>query len=64
MDEIPVPVYPKDEETQSASQAESNSSPAPSSNSLKQIWCLEPGGTDQPGVLWAGHDTWRTISVE
>ncbi|MFC3078317.1 WD40/YVTN/BNR-like repeat-containing protein [Phenylobacterium terrae] len=22
--------------------------------SLKLIWCLEPGGADQPGVLWAG----------
>lgn len=22
--------------------------------SLKLIWCLEPGGVDEPGVLWAG----------
>lgn len=22
--------------------------------SLQQIWCLEPGGADEPGVLWAG----------
>ncbi len=22
--------------------------------SLEQIWCLEPGGADQPGVIWAG----------
>ena len=21
---------------------------------LQQIWCLEPGGADQPGVVWAG----------
>lgn len=42
--EIAVPVYPP--------------KPAGSSDtadwSLKQIWSLEAGGPDQPGVLWAG----------
>lgn len=28
--------------------------PPPKPASLTEIWCLEPGGDDQPGRLWAG----------
>ena len=28
--------------------------PPPSPPTLKQLWSLEPGGSDQPGRLWAG----------
>ncbi len=28
--------------------------PEPKAPSLRQIWCLETGGPDQPGLLWAG----------
>lgn len=38
-----VPVYPKAEETADGE-----------AKSLAEIWSLEAGGPDQPGVLWAG----------
>lgn len=41
--EVGVPAYP-------APVAGSDEKP----DTLDQIWCLEPGGADQPGVLWAG----------
>lgn len=42
-EEIPPPVYPRQPDD------------APGSpGSLSLIWCLEAGGTDQPGTLWAG----------
>ncbi len=42
--EIPAPRYPD--------KPEGESDPTPWS--LQQVWCLEPGGADEPGVLWAG----------
>ncbi|MDX2226309.1 MAG: exo-alpha-sialidase [Verrucomicrobiae bacterium] len=42
--EIACPAFPKVENPDA-------SDPAPS---LGQIWCLETGGTDQPGFLWCG----------
>jgi ligand-binding sensor domain-containing protein len=41
--EIQAPAYPKAEEEEKEG--------APS---VKQIWCLEAGGADRAGVLWAG----------
>ena len=41
--EVQAPAYPKAEE--------SAKEEAPA---VKQIWCLEAGGADRPGVLWAG----------
>ena len=43
-EEIGTPAYPP--------QPESSTDKTPWK--LLQIWCLEPGGQDQPGVLWAG----------
>ncbi|MCP3978260.1 MAG: exo-alpha-sialidase [bacterium] len=40
-DELDAPSFP----------AESGEADAPSTH---QVWALEPGGADQPGVLWAG----------
>lgn len=41
--EVTAPAYPKaDEEVKEASPA------------VKQLWCLEAGGADRPGALWAG----------
>lgn len=48
--EIAVPAYP-------TAQVEDLSSSAPAAEApatLDQIWTLETGGADQPGVLWAG----------
>ncbi len=41
--EVAAPAYPKAEE------GSKEEAPA-----VKQIWCLETGGADRPGVLWAG----------
>nr|WP_231866695.1 exo-alpha-sialidase [Pseudomonas resinovorans] len=40
-EEIPAPAFPP--------VAEGEEGP-----SVEMIWCLEPGGADQPGTLWAG----------
>ncbi len=54
-DECPVPVYPEgaligghpfSDENDPANQ--------PKPASLTELWALEPGGSDQPGRLWAG----------
>ena len=45
--EIAVPAYPA-----APQDAELSSAEAPAT--LDQIWTLEAGGADQPGVLWAG----------
>ena len=42
-EEIPPPVYPRQPDDASGSPW-----------SLSLIWCLEAGGADQPGTLWAG----------
>jgi hypothetical protein len=42
--EVGVPVYPPKPE----------GSADPVDWTLRQIWCLETGGPDEPGVLWAG----------
>jgi photosystem II stability/assembly factor-like uncharacterized protein len=41
--EVPAPSYPKAEE------GAKEGAPA-----VRQIWCLEAGGADRPGALWAG----------
>jgi hypothetical protein len=41
--EVQAPAYPKAEE------GAKEEAPA-----VKLLWCLEPGGADRPGVLWAG----------
>ncbi|WP_233868464.1 WD40/YVTN/BNR-like repeat-containing protein [Paraburkholderia adhaesiva] len=60
-EECAVPVYPPQppEETRvndganpSADDAAASRPPVPWT--LQQIWSLEPGGPDEPGVLWAG----------
>ena len=47
-DDLPVPTYP-DGETISTGDGKP---PVPAT--LKMIWCLEAGGAEQPGRLWAG----------
>jgi hypothetical protein len=49
-EEVAVPRYPKVEGEEPPSVPEG----FPTPDTLKQIWSLEPGGTDQPGVIWAG----------
>ncbi len=51
-EEIAVPVYP--EQTEAEKLVEEEKEGRPNSWSLSQIWSLEPGGADQPGLLWAG----------
>ncbi len=51
--ECGVPVYPEGAEVNDGPPREDGSvkkKPA----TLKEIWALEGGGADQPGVLWAG----------
>lgn len=43
-EEIAAPAYPKQEEEEEGKKAPS----------VNLIWALEAGGSDQPGVLWAG----------
>jgi hypothetical protein len=47
-EEVSVPGFPKDPEEEATQESKGK---APS---LKQIWSLETGGADQPGLLWAG----------
>jgi photosystem II stability/assembly factor-like uncharacterized protein len=60
-EECAVPVYPPqpadDEPRAAADAASSEGGPpvrAPAPWSLQQIWSLETGGPNEPGVLWAG----------
>ena len=60
-EECAAPVYPPQptsERTGGNSNADNASAAAPSPSSppwtLQQIWSLETGGRDEPGVLWAG----------
>ncbi|MBM7059646.1 exo-alpha-sialidase [Pseudomonas sp. UL073] len=46
-----VPVYPPQPEPLPAA---TEGQPAPAPWSVQQIWSLEAGGVDEPGVLWAG----------
>jgi photosystem II stability/assembly factor-like uncharacterized protein len=46
-EECGVPVYPE-----GATYPDRGSQPKPAN--LTEIWALEPGGPDEPGVLWAG----------
>ncbi|MEO6323769.1 MAG: exo-alpha-sialidase [Thermoanaerobaculia bacterium] len=49
--EIAAPAFPP----QSAAEAKAEAEwPKASPWSLVQFWCLEAGGADEPGVLWAG----------
>ncbi|TWU11929.1 hypothetical protein CA54_07410 [Symmachiella macrocystis] len=50
--EIAAPQFP--EQTPAEKQQEEEKEGRPNSWSLSQIWALESGGEDQPGVLWAG----------
>ncbi len=50
--EIAAPQFP--EQTPAEKQQEEEKEGRPNSWSLAQIWALESGGADQPGVLWAG----------
>src|SRR2546429_494027 len=47
-EECPTPKYPVVEE------AEADKPDADKPPSLKQIWVMEAGGNDEPGLLWAG----------
>ncbi|WP_422647801.1 Glycosyl hydrolase [Cupriavidus sp. H18C1] len=52
-----VPVYPPQPEEQAAAAANAPTdpdAPKPAPWSLQQLWVLEAGGADEPGVLWAG----------
>jgi hypothetical protein len=52
-EECAVPVYPpQPEEPKPSHDAAPGQPPAPWT--LQQIWSLETGGPDEPGVLWAG----------
>mgnify|MGYP002623616022 CR=1 FL=1 len=72
--EVGVPVYPDGAEypvRPESPEAEPKMQPA----SLKEIWALEAGGAEEPGVLWAGTipgglfrsndrgDTWELIEA-
>ncbi|WP_456282085.1 exo-alpha-sialidase [Cupriavidus sp. JZ107] len=52
-----VPVYPPQPEEQAAAPSDAPAdpdAPRPAPWSLQQLWVLEAGGADEPGVLWAG----------
>jgi hypothetical protein len=55
-EECAVPVYPPQpaDAAGDGAPAAADASAAPPVWSLQQIWSLEPGGPDEPGVLWAG----------
>ncbi|MEZ6122075.1 MAG: exo-alpha-sialidase [Planctomycetaceae bacterium] len=54
-EEVAVPVFPQYTEADAARQAEAGEWGARRNfASLQEIWELTPGGSDQPGVLWAG----------
>lgn len=46
-----VPAYPPQPEPSPDVAADA---PPPTPWSVQQLWALEPGGADEPGVLWAG----------
>ncbi|THF60194.1 WD40/YVTN/BNR-like repeat-containing protein [Pseudothauera rhizosphaerae] len=49
-----VPVYPPQPEAAEPPPPPAPDQPPPAPWSLQQIWALEAGGGDRPGVLWAG----------
>ncbi len=52
-----MPVYPPQPEEQAAAASDAPAdpdAPRPAPWSLQQLWVLEAGGADEPGVLWAG----------
>ncbi|MEZ6064624.1 MAG: exo-alpha-sialidase [Planctomycetaceae bacterium] len=51
--EVAVPVYPEGAEY-GAGPMVADGDPKTKPASLKEIWALEAGGPDQPGLLWAG----------
>jgi hypothetical protein len=59
-EECAVPVYPPQPADDAQAEGAANASPEDASSSapfpwaLQQIWSLETGGPDEPGVLWAG----------
>ena len=46
--EVPAPAFPATKAAKDARDAK------PNGPSVFLIWCLAPGGSDQPGVIWAG----------
>jgi hypothetical protein len=50
--EVGVPAYSA--QTPGKAEADNTAPDAAKPAALDQIWWLEPGGTDEPGVLWAG----------
>ena len=53
-EEIAVPVYPQGELVGQFPSPEGAPEVTPQPASLSYIWALEPGGADQPELLWAG----------
>ncbi|HDR9159437.1 TPA: exo-alpha-sialidase [Burkholderia vietnamiensis] len=54
-EECAVPVYPPQPADAGAGTTDAAAPAAPRAPwTLQQIWSLEPGGADEPGVLWAG----------
>lgn len=54
--EVAVPEYPKENDTvgEAGGATAPGTEPKSAAPSLKQIWCLEPGGPGETGRLWAG----------
>jgi len=53
--ELPAPAYPESAEVGRhpfSEEDDPNNQPQPAT--LKEVWALEAGGADQPGLLWAG----------
>ena len=54
-EEAVTPAYPKDpDKPELPPSSEGEAPPAPSGNIMNQIWIMDTGGKDEPGVLWAG----------
>jgi len=53
-EECAVPVYPPQPADMAVTDGAATAGSPTIPWSLQQIWSLEPGGPDQPGVLWAG----------
>ena len=62
-EECAVPVYPPQPPDEPRAEPEAQPAPTEATDAprpppvawtLQQIWSLEPGGRDEPGVLWAG----------
>ena len=53
-EECAVPVYPQGETVPSPPSPEDENAGTPKPASLSYLWALEPGGPDQPELLWAG----------